>query len=347
MQHTWPEFLPDGRRFVYLARSSDRSKSALYLASLDSPSRSHLVNAISMVEHAPGYLVYQVEGTITALPFDDVSGRPTGDPVPVVENVQYNETNGRAAFSLSEAGLLAYRTGATMGQVLQFTWFDRTGKRLGTTGKPARYVDGALSPDRRRLAATERNQTGSSLDLVMIDVERDVTTRFTSTAGDESSPVWTSDNQSVIFKSNANGQGDLAIKAAGGATVERTLLGSPASESPVHLSKDGATLLYEVGTGPQTRLWTLPLAGAGKPSQAFPDATDNQRNGAFSPDGKWIAYMSGPPRSPNVYVQPFPPTGVRERVSATTGFDPHWTADGRRIVFVHPRRSVHVGRRNL
>jgi serine/threonine protein kinase/Tol biopolymer transport system component len=335
LQHAWPEFLPDGRRFVYLARSSDRSKSALYLASLDSPSRSHIANAISMVEHVPGYLVYQSEGTIMALPFDDANGHPTGEPMPLVENVQYNETNGRAAFSLSETGLLAYRSGGTaMGQTAQFTWFDRTGKRLGTTGKPARYVDAALSPDGRRLVASERSQTGGALDLVMMDVERDVTTRFTSNEGDERSPVWTADSQSVIFQANEKGPSDLSIKAAGGATAERVLFGSLATETPVHISKDGATLLYEVGNGPSARLWSLALAGEGKPFQVFPDATDAQRSGKFSPDGKWIAYVSGPPRRANVYVQPFPPTGVREQVSTTTGNDPHWTAEGRQIVFV-------------
>jgi Tol biopolymer transport system component len=333
VQHAWPEFLPDGKRFVYLARSSDRSKSALYLASLDSPSRTHLMNTISMVEYAHGYLVYQVEGTIMALPFDENSGRITGEPMPVVENVQFNSGNGRAAFSLSPTGVLAYRNGTSLGRVTQYAWFDRTGRRLGTVGEQARYVSGRLSPNGRRLAATVSTPSGG-LDLVMIDIERNVTTRFASDPADEISPVWTPDGQSVIYRTNAKGAYDLAIKAAGGATAERTLLESGVTKNPVHVSNDGATLLYEESAGVNSRLWGLPLKPEGKPFQVFPAGTDTQRNGMFSPDGKWIVYVSGPIQTANVYLQPFPPTGAREQLSTTTGYDPQWTSDGRQIMFV-------------
>jgi hypothetical protein len=100
------------------------------------------------------------------------------------------------------------------------------------------------------------------------------------------------------------------------------------------VSSDGATLLYEVAGGVNARLWGLPLKGDGKPFQIFPNGTDAQRGGRFSPDGKWIAYESGPPNGVNVYVQPFPATGDREQISTTTGYRPRWTADGRQIVFV-------------
>ena len=337
-QHVWPEFLPDGRRFIYLARSTDRSKSALYLASVDELSRAHLINVVSMVEYVPGYLIHHIDGTIMALPFDEVSGRITGQPKPVVEDVQFNAGNGRAAFSVSPTGVLAYRSGTSVGRVQQYVWFDQSGKRLRAVGRPGRYTGGSLSRDGRRLVASESTTTGG-FDLVMIDLERDISTPFTSTPSDENAPIWTPDNQSVIFRTNAKGSTDLAIKAAGGATAERILLETQTFESPLDVSDDGATLLYIAGAGPNSRLWGLPLNGDGKPFQIFPNGTDEQRNAAFSPDGKWIAYESGPGGNVNVYVQPFPATGVREQISTTTGLRPQWTSDGRRIVYVTQDRT--------
>jgi Tol biopolymer transport system component len=221
---------------------------------------------------------------------------------------------------------------------LQFTWFDRTGKPVGTTGKVGPYREFALSPDGRRLVASEATSL-ANLDLTMIDVERDAAIRFTSGIGDDNSPVWTADGLSVIFRTNAKGQHDLAIKSAGGATAERMLLESNVNKVPVHVTGDSATVFYEIG-GVNSRLWGLPLEGDGKPFQVFPNSTDTQRNGRLSPDGKWIAYESGAPGGTNVFVQPFPPTGAREQVSTTTGVFPHWMPDSRQLVFATLDRQI-------
>jgi Tol biopolymer transport system component len=254
------------------------------------------------------------------------------EPIPVVENVQYNEVNGRAAFSLSPSGVLAYRMGSSLGRDLQFTWFDRTGKQLGTLGKPGPYRLQALSRDGRRLVASEA-VANSNLDLTMIDVERDTATGFTSGLGDDSSPVWTPDGLSVIFRTSIKGAQDLAIKAAGGATASRVLLETGVNKTPTDVSRDGSTLLYETG-GINARLWALPLKEGAKPFQVFPGSTDVQRNGKWSPDGKLIAYQSGSPRGSSVFVQPYPPTGAREQISGANGTDPHWSSDGRQIFFI-------------
>src|SRR5207248_3106556 len=99
--HNWPIFLPDGRRFIYSAQSSDASKSALYVASLDAPARTHFIDGLSFVAYAQGYLFFQRNGTLMAQPFDEKAGRLTGDAAPVIESVQTNLGNGRVAFSVS------------------------------------------------------------------------------------------------------------------------------------------------------------------------------------------------------------------------------------------------------
>jgi Tol biopolymer transport system component len=178
-----------------------------------------------------------------------------------------------------------------------------------------------------------------NLDLVMFDVERDASTRFSTGIGDDNSPVWTADGQSVIFRTNPKGPHDLAIKAAGGATPATVLLESAVNKIPSDVSRDGSTLLYEIG-GVNSRFWGLPLHGNGAPFQIFPGSTDAQQSGTWSPDGKWIAYESVSPGGSNVFVQPFPPTGVREQISTTSGVDPHWMPTGRQIVFATLDRKI-------
>jgi hypothetical protein len=103
LQHAGPWFLPDGRRFIFRAISSDPTQSALYLASLDSFARTRLLDIVSSVQYVPGYLLYRREGTLMAQPFDEKNGRPTGDALSIVEDVDHGPT-GIAAFSASYTG---------------------------------------------------------------------------------------------------------------------------------------------------------------------------------------------------------------------------------------------------
>jgi len=333
--HSWPVFLPDGRRFVYLARSTDPSKSALYLASLDSPTRTHLVDVLSMAEIVPGFLLYVRDGTLIAHPFDPEAGRLTGDPMPVLEDVVFNTNNGRAAFAVSSTGVLVYRAGSEISRASVLTWFDQTGKEVGKVGERADFQRGAISPDGHRFVVAQFDPAAQGrTDLFMIDLDRGVSTRFTSDAADERSPVWTPDNQTVVFNSSRKGAWDLYAKAAGGGPAERVLFESTESKYPSGFSLDGKTLLFSMGATAASRLWTLSMTGEPKPVQVFPGSSDSEGGGQFSPDGRWIAYViSTGSRSGNVFVQRYPASGIKTQISTTTGFNPTWTSDGKRIVY--------------
>ncbi|MSO50277.1 MAG: hypothetical protein EXQ49_10335 [Acidobacteria bacterium] len=167
----------------------------------------------------------------------------------------------------------------------------------------------------------------------MIDLGRGVSTRFTSDPFDEQAPVWTPDNQTVVFASNRKGPYDLYAKAAGGGPAERVLFESAESKAPSGFSSDGKTLLFSMGSTGAGRLWTLPMAGDSKPAQVFPGASDNEGAGQFSPDGRWIAYViSTSFQAGNVFVQRYPANGIKTQISPTSGFSPKWTSDGKRIV---------------
>ncbi|HQX83330.1 MAG TPA: hypothetical protein PKW63_16310, partial [Vicinamibacterales bacterium] len=331
VSHAWPVFLADGKRFIFLARHEDRSKSALFLASLDSLERTHLVNVHSMAELVPGDMLYHRDGTVYAHPFDETSGRLSGDPVPIVEGVQSNAVNGRAAFSTSRTGLLVYRSGQSNdGSTL--TWLDRTGKVVGTIGPPGGYYRGALSPNGQRYVVEVQN-SGTGRDLVMIDLARNISSPFTVDSAGENGPVWTTDGESVVFSSNRKNVFDLYIKNAGGATPERPLFESSEDKFASGFSPDGKSLVFRAGPRESSQVWLLPMTGDSAPVRLFPNESASHGSARFSPDGKWVAYVSPQGTEGKVFVQPFPPTGYREQISATQGFDPAWSADGRQIAF--------------
>jgi len=338
--HDWPVFLSDGRRFLFQARTSDVSQTALYLGSIDSMARTRLMDLQSSVDYVNGYLLYSREGTLMAQPFDEKHGRLTGQPTLVVENLIYNAANGRAAFSESTNGILAYRTGSNI-RSLVLTWYDRTGKVLGTIGDAAEYSTPRVSPDGRRLVLSRRDATGHT-DLWIFDLDRGVPTRFTSDPADDAYPVWSPDGAQVFFASTRKGTNDLYVRQAGGAGPEELLYASPENKTPTGVSPDGGLLLFNRGMpGMGSDIWALPLKGDRKP---FPvvATTFNEGYAVFSPDGRWIAYDSTDTGPLQVYVQPFPATGARIQLSTTSGMMPSWTADGRSVVYATADKRLMV-----
>jgi serine/threonine protein kinase/Tol biopolymer transport system component len=334
----WPTFLPDGRRYLFLVRSSDPSKDGLYLASLDSPDRTFVLNVVSNVDYSGGYLFYQREGTLMAHAFDADAGRLTGDAMTLVENVRYNAGNGRGAFSVSESGVLAYVTGADNidAQERRVMLFDRTGKTSRQLGAPRRYSTAALSPDGRRAIVSEDTTTRPVVRfLSLLDVERGVVTRFTPGNDDEEFPVWSPDGSSIVFSSRrGNAYGIYRRGAGGGATKDELLFSSPDAVAPTGFSSDGNLLLMTRGVFAAQRIWVLPVNGDRKAVEAFPGAQVTQSQGAFSHDGKWIAYTEhNGPTEADVYIRPYPADDRRVRISPSSGRHPRWVPGDRRIVY--------------
>ena len=340
-RHAWPMFLPDGRQFIYEVLTGDAPSGALFLGTLDSPTRVHLVDAVSQPEYSAGSLLYQHDGTLMAQPFDAGNGRLTGAAEPIVEHVTFDWHTGHAAFSASVTGVLAYMSDrGAESNVL--TWLDEAGHVVGTVGDRARNRGAALSPDRTRVVVP-RADDHNNADLWLIDLSRGIPTRFTFDPADEDLPVWSPDGTHVVFASNRKGVYDLYQREATGSGADELLFESAEDKFPGGFSPDGKTLLFSRIT--QQRLgvmtiWTLPMTGERKPTEVVATPFPSQRGAVFSPDGRWIAFHAIREGTDQVYVQSYPEATQQLRLSSTTGVWPWWSADGKTVFFVDDERNA-------
>jgi hypothetical protein len=129
--HSFPHFLPDGKRFLYYVRSFNPEQDGIYVRDLDGGPPRLVIHASSNVSYVPsGHLLYVRDGVLMAHPFDANSARTTGDPAPIAERVEIFTESGIAAFSASDTGALVYRSSSEL-PASRLIWFDRSGKRLG------------------------------------------------------------------------------------------------------------------------------------------------------------------------------------------------------------------------
>ena len=337
--HRWPSFLPDGRHFLHFVRSSQPESGGIYVGSLDSKETNRLLPTILNAAYAPpGFLLFFRNETLMAQRFDADGLQLTGEPFPVAEHVAYELGLGRGAFSVSENGVLAYRTGS--GQIDQPLWFDRGGKQIGSLGEAGLYATLALSPDERRVAVDRIDpQTGTN-DIWLFDLLRGIPSRFTTDPAGDSNPLWSPDGSRIVFSSNREGIWNLYQKIASGVGNEEVLLKSSEWKVPVDWSSDGQFILYEkVESKTKRNLWVLPMSGNRQPFP-FLQTEFNEQQAQFSPDGKWIAYTSDESGAPEVYVQTFPASGGRWRVSTGGGSQPKWRRDGRELFYIAADRKL-------
>jgi dipeptidyl aminopeptidase/acylaminoacyl peptidase len=294
--------------------------------------------------YTQGHLVYVRDGALVAQPFDPVRLALTGEAVPVGEDIQRVLNSGTVGvFSVSETGLLAYRTGAPADY--QLRWLDRGGRVLfADGGRPATrgaYRAVAISPDGTR-AATEYHETadGNPFDIWLVDAGG-ARTRFTSDPASDTMPVWSPDGKRIVFSSNRGGDiFNLYVKDAAGGSAEQLLLQSPESKLVQDWSPDGRFLLYNVsgssgGAQASIHLWVLPMFGDDRKPRPYLQTEFAVSQARFSPDGRWVAYSSNESGPREVYVRPFPDAaGGKIMVSRNGGVSPHWRRDGRELFYV-------------
>jgi eukaryotic-like serine/threonine-protein kinase len=330
--HLRPSFLPDGKHFLFVARSTRRENSAVFVGSLDSsPPKQLLASELKAVFAPPRHLLFVRDTTLMAQEFDPTRLELRGDPVLIAEDVGTNAGNGQAGFSVSDNGLLAYRAGGSITN-RQLLLTDRAGNRTGLAGIPAAFQNPAFSPDGQFVAVARQDQ---GADIWIMTVASGQMSRFTFDPAVDDAPAWSPDGTHIIFSSTRDaGIADLYIKPSNSTGQEETILKSGHSKRPLSWSPDARFLIYEErDSDTQTDLWILPMFGdkKGTPLLRTPF---NESQAQFSPDGRWIAYASDVSGRLEVYVQSFPLTGTKLQISINGGMQPHWRSDGKELFFL-------------
>jgi eukaryotic-like serine/threonine-protein kinase len=344
--HDLPQFLPDGRHFIYQSFSGKLGNLPVYVGSLNSKPEEQgskeILSAESEAIYVPssggsGQLLFVRDGTLMAQPFDPQRLELSGAPVTVASQVAGFRNYG--AFSASTNGLLVYVTGGA-GTTFQPTWFDRQGKVLGTVGEPGDLVSLSLSPDGRGAAVS---RVDSGVTIWLLDFSRSTSERFTFGSAIAADGIWSPDGNSIIFASNPSGPSDLYQKPASSASDEGLLLKSSENKTPTDWSRDGRFLLYTVEDPKTAReaLWVLPLGGDKKPFPFLHTEFDNDY-GRFSPNGRWVAYQSDESGRNEIYVRTFTPdsptaasdAGGKWLISTEGGSEPRWGEDGKELYYL-------------
>ena len=333
--HRWPQFLPDGRHFLFYVVANSPENSGTYVGSIDGGEPKLLMpGASNAIYAAPGYLLFARGGDLMAQKFDAQRLELDGSPVVIGRGVTVVPTNYRTIVSASDNGLLVFWTGATAASVWPVVWFNRSGKEGTTINDTHLNASPRLSPSGRLLAVSVGNSRTNS-DIWIYDLSRGVGTRLTFNPAPDWAPVWSPDGSRIAFASSRTGYADIYIKAANGAGTARVLLGGKGDDIPLSWSPDGRYLAYgrfDAKKGGHD-IWMLPMFGDRKPF-AFRQGPFDEYEAVFSPNGKWLAYSSDESGRYEVYVVPFPEGGGKWQVSTNGGRQPEWRHDGKELFYM-------------
>ena len=331
--HRWPVFLPDGKHLIYLAAnfSGKVGVNAIFLGSLDSADRRLLVSSSANAAYVePGYLLYLRDKTLVAQPFDGRRYTLSGEPRSLSDEVLYFPQVQRAVFSASTGQALIMQTGKGA-YLSQLTWFDRSGKQVGTAGTPAWYNNVQLSPDRRRVAADQTDPDGRNIDVWVHDLARGATARLTFDPALDQTPAWSPDGKQVLFNSNRSLDFRLYLKNADGSGSEQELFNFGSDTGNAwDWSRDGKFILIRKGN----ELWYL--SWPQRVAKALAQGRWTVRGVQFSPDGRWIAYSSNETGKMEIYVANFLSGNGKWQVSSGGGQEPRWRQDGKELFYLSP-----------
>ena len=332
-QVAWPEFLPDGRHFLYMANGAKAEDNAYRIGSLDSAESMALAPAQTLVSYAlSGYLLFVRDKTLVAQPFDAKALKTTGEPIPLAEHIG-TDSVGLARFSVSRDGTLAYRTGESGDRLL---WVDRSGKEGEVAGDPGDYHNPAFAPGGDRLAFDLGDPRSGKPDIWIRDLKRAVNSRFTFGDGATFCPLWSPDGRFIAYTVGE----DLFEKAVEGQGEEKLLLKSDELKFACDWSRDGRYIAF-CSQGKETGwdIWVLPTFGDKKPAP-FLKTQFSELMPVFSPDGRFLAYHSNESGRSEVYVQSFPGPGGKWQISTAGGTEPHWRSDGKELYYRAPGQKL-------
>jgi Tol biopolymer transport system component len=326
--HNWPQFLPDGKHFLYSIAGRLASTNGIAVGLLNSKETKPVANGVlSPSAYLPsGYLLFLKGGALMAQSFDARALKVNGNPMVLAEHAT-------SPFAASESGTVMYRNLVIVPN--QFLWIGWDGHEIGPAMQPGFYTDPALSPDGSKLAFAKKENSGASLDIWISDMAAGTPPRrLTFDPGDDRGPVWSPDGSAIAFWSNRQSAPGLYRKNANGVGDEELLIAEKNDIWPYQWTCDGKCLIYfggpavpayDISIYSFTERKSMPLI-----QSKFVDA-----DGAISPDGRWIAFEDNSSGRYEVYLTTFPASSTKLAVTSESGVDSLWSSDGKKLFYVN------------
>jgi WD40 repeat protein len=335
--HLWPQFLPDGRHFLFLADAAVNVDHAIKVGELDRTESRVVIKPVgSGAIFAPaGYLLYTRDEKLVARPFDVARVESAGDEFPVLEEgavrVQLEDDHYNPV-ALSLNNVLVYRQAPS--PFSELVWRDRSGARVGTLGAPAKYEDPVMSADGTRVAVGRPDRQGHNWDIWIMDVAKGSSQRLTTSPAPDSVPVWSPDGTEMIFRSFRENHDEIYRTSAINATMESQITLPGLDRNATDWSPDAHTLIVNAlkSVKGDYDIWAIRLSDFH--ATALVQTPQNDTGGSVSPDGRWIAYVSDDSGTPEVFVQRFPDATDRQQISSQGGTEPIWRGDGGELFYL-------------
>ena len=335
----WARGLPDARGALVIGCPGTLQCGAddnnLYVVDLDDLSWEIALEQVIRAWYAPtGHVVYvRADGAVFAQPFDPADLELTGSAIPLFDGVRV--PRGHADMRLAADGTLLYAQGSATSSVsYRLVFVDRDGREQPLGLESPRYYYPRVSPDGSRLAFAVADITADDavdFDLWVFDLDRGSRSRITFGGNNRFYPTWTPAGDQLAFSDGPTGTNTIHLAAADGRGQIVALLERDGVQFPTSWSRDGNVLVYHE-TDPETLrdLWVFPVGGDPEPFLVTPF---QERAAAFSPDGRWLAYVSDESGQDEVYVQPYPGPGPEFTVSTAGGREPLWSPDGSELFY--------------
>jgi serine/threonine protein kinase/Tol biopolymer transport system component len=336
--HSSPFVLPGGRALLFAAEIHGKSMSGARIAlqPLDRSSHRVLIEDGTGPRYVPsGHVLYLAQGgALMAVGFDLERLEITGAPFAVESGVLLDLESGASSFGVTPTGTLAYLAGPERAAERLLTWVDRRGAEQAVAIPVGPYMHPRLSPNERQIVLETREADDH---LWTLDVARTTLTPI-AISGENLAPTWSPDGARIAFGHHTTGSPNIyQIPADGSAGQERLTTADPA-QFPGSWSPDGQLLAFsqQTGTSGATAqnqdIWILPFDGDRKP-RPFLNTPAQENSPTFSPNGRWLAYVSDESGQRDVSIRPFPGPGARVQVSSGGGFEPVWARNGRELFY--------------
>jgi len=339
--HRYPQWLPDGRHFLYVAIQNTEDVST-FVTSMDGGKPIEVCRGGSKARYAPpGYLLFLDTGVnspvrrLLARRFDAASLKVSGDDRLVLDQVNASNFGYPNLTADARGTLIAQRWSDPH---MRIVWRDRRGAQTGVAADDFQGYSGSLSPDGRWLAYANPNPA----DLYLRELATGISRRLTFENQAVRSVAWSFDGRSVAFSrlSQSNGW-QVRLKTIGGGPDSAAFPAQGLFNYPVAWSRDGQWLVVlSTDSSGMTDLWKVPIRTGGA-AEVYQRTRGEESGAAFSPDGHWILYTMNEDDRPGLYVQSFPVPGEKYQVTVDDPVGAVWGDRGDEIIVLTAKNQLY------